>query len=113
MSDQQPSRTVVQCRVCNSGALRVYLKLGSTPLANAYLKKADLTDAEFKEELALQLCRECGLSQLTKVVAPERMYKNYLNVSSTPRTFRDHCAELAKTAVAAASLGAGSLVLDI
>src|SRR5882672_9703099 len=91
------SKTLVRCRVCGSKDLRVYLDLGSTPLANSYLQEKDLRDPEFKEKLAIQLCRPCGLSQLTKVVSPERMYKNYLYVSSTPKTFRDHCAELAKT----------------
>ncbi len=107
------SKSRSTCRICDSDDLRVYLNLGSTPLANSYLKKEELANPEFTEELALQLCLGCGLSQLTKVVSPERMYKNYLYVSSTPKTFRDHCAELAKTAVAAASVKAGSLVLDI
>jgi SAM-dependent methyltransferase len=80
--------------------MKVYLSLGHTPLANAYLQESDLYGHEFKEELALQLCQSCGLSQLTKVVSPERMYKNYLYVSSTTQTFRQHFAEYAKKAKA-------------
>jgi len=107
------SKNQTSCRVCGSKSLKTYLELGKTPLANSYLTEAQLSDSEFKETLSLQLCRTCGLSQLTKVVAPERMYKNYLYVSSTPATFRDHCAELAKTAISVAALEPGSLVLDI
>ena len=84
-----------KCRVCHFSPLRRYLDLGVTPLANAYLKSEELVRPEFKEELALLLCENCGLSQLSRVVAPDRMFRNYLYVSSTPKTFRDHCAELA------------------
>ena len=99
-----------RCRVCGSKKMRVYLDLGKTPLANSYLKKEQLGDPEFKEELAIQLCEVCSLSQLTKVVHPDLMFKNYLYVSSTPKTFRDHCDELSKTISAIASLKEGDLV---
>jgi hypothetical protein len=102
-----------RCRICGTGDLRVYLDLGSTPLANSYLQESQLQKPEFKEELAIQLCKRCGLSQLTEVVPPDKMYKNYLYVSSTPKTFRDHCAELAETAISTGSLAPGSLVVDI
>jgi dTDP-4-dehydrorhamnose reductase len=105
------SRTT--CRVCGSSNLYRYLHLGSTPLANSYLRKDELSSPEFREELALQVCLECGLSQLTKVVHPDRMFKNYLYVSSTPKTFRDHCVEMAATMSKAAGLSVGDLVMDI
>lgn len=101
------------CRICRSSRLRVYLDLGRTPLANAYLKEEDRSGPEFAEELALQLCEDCGLSQLTKVVHPDLMFKNYLYVSSTTETFRSHCMELATTAVARANCRPSDLVLDI
>jgi hypothetical protein len=89
------------------------LDLGSTPLANSYLRKEDLEKHEFGEELALQVCITCGLSQLTKVVHPDLMFKNYLYVSSTTQTFRDHCVEMALTTSRVANLAAGDLVMDI
>lgn len=101
------------CRICHSGRLRRYLDLGSTPLANSYLREEDLTTEEFREELALQVCLDCGLSQLTTVVNPELMFKQYLYVSSTTETFRNHCAELANTSVMVAGCRSGDLVLDI
>ncbi len=112
-SSLRPSRHVASCRICRSGELYKYLDLGLTPLANAYLNVEDLTRPEFKEELVLQVCLNCGLSQLTKVVHPERMFKNYLYVSSTTQTFRDHCAELAQATTSLVSAKTGDLVLDI
>lgn len=107
------SKHQAECRICRSTKLYKYLDLGSTPLANSYLKENDLTSPEFREELVLQLCLDCGLSQLTKVVHPDLMFKNYLYVSSTTQTFRDHCEELARTAIKIASAKPEELVLDI
>jgi dTDP-4-dehydrorhamnose reductase len=107
------SKTQLSCRVCNSKSLYRYLDLGATPLANSYLKPAELAAPEFSEELALQVCLDCGLSQLTKVVHPDLMFKNYLYVSSTTKTFRDHCAEMAATTSAIVGLNSGDLVMDI
>ncbi len=107
------SKSQTQCRICGSAPLYTYLNLGSTPLANSYLKKEELSLAEFREELAIQVCSTCGLSQLTKVVHPELMFKNYLYVSSTTETFRNHCKEMAATLRNRAQCKAGDIVLDV
>jgi dTDP-4-dehydrorhamnose reductase/SAM-dependent methyltransferase len=107
------SKTQSHCRICGSGSLVRYLDLGSTPLANSYVTRADLASPEFKEELALQVCPVCGLSQLTRVVHPDLMFKNYLYVSSTTETFRKHCEELAFTSSGVAGAKPGDLVMDI
>jgi dTDP-4-dehydrorhamnose reductase/SAM-dependent methyltransferase len=101
------------CRICGSSSLYRYLDLGVTPLANSYVPASELPNAEFKEELAIQLCRSCGLSQLTRVVHPDLMFKTYLYVSSTTDTFRTHCEEMAATTEAIVGLEQGDLVLDI
>ena len=87
--------------------------MGRTPLANSYLDERSSKETEFTEELCLQLCTDCGLSQLTKVVPPDRMFRHYLYVSSTTATIRDHFAEFARTAASAAKAGKGDLALDI
>jgi dTDP-4-dehydrorhamnose reductase len=107
------SKSQSTCRICGSTTLYKYLNLGSTPLANSYVKKEDFDKPEFSEELALQVCTGCGLSQLTKVVHPDLMFKNYLYVSSTTQTFRDHCIEMAQTTSRIAGLKTGDLVMDI
>lgn len=107
------SRAVKECRICGSERLRRYLDLGSTPLANSYLAATDIADSEFMEELTIQLCLDCGLSQLTKVVSPDRMFRNYLYVSSTTATIREHFDELAKTAARMVQAKPEDRALDI
>lgn len=110
---ESSSRTVEACRSCGSKELTEYLNMGRTPLANSYLSEGRLGLPEFSEELALCLCRVCGLSQLSKVVDPDRMFREYLFVSSTTETFRRHCGELAERAISAAGAVPSDLVLDI
>lgn len=113
MSPVPESKTVTRCRICASERLFRYLDMGKTPLANAYLAEADLKKPEFTEELCLQVCEDCGLSQLTKVVSPDLMFRHYLYASSTTQTMRDHFAELALTASRAAKAPAGALAIDV
>ena len=101
------------CRVCGSSDLLRYLDMGVTPLANAYLKAEQLGLAEPAAELALQICANCGLSQLTRVVERDLMFRDYLYVSSTTQTFREHCAELAATAMRVAGASKGDWALDV
>ena len=102
-----------RCRICGAGDLVRYLDLGTTPLANSYLRPDQLAEPEPAVELALQMCARCGLSQLTRVVDRDAMFRDYLYVSSTSATFREHCAELAASAMQAAAARPGDLVLDI
>lgn len=83
------------CRCCLNSDLLLYLNLGEQPLANSYHKEKKLPEAP----LEVMLCRNCFHSQLSVVVDPDSMFKNYLYVSGTTQTFRDHTKQLAKDAV--------------
>src|SRR3990167_481444 len=112
-SEEGAARVHDRCRVCGSRDLVPYLDMGVTPLANAYLRADQLATPELAAELALQVCGSCGLSQLTRVVDRDVMFRDYLYVSSTTAMFRAHCAELARTAARVAGASAGDLAIDI
>jgi len=84
----------ISCRVCD-GPLTEYLSLGEQPLANAFLKPSDLTAPEFRVPLTIALCQSCGLSQLTVVVNPERLYRNYPFCAGVSNGWQQHCEDLA------------------
>lgn len=73
----------------------MYLDLGDQPLANSYHKDEKL---DFFP-LQVMLCRNCFHNQLSIVVDPDIMFKNYLYVSGTTETFKKHCRDLAADAV--------------
>lgn len=84
-----------ECRCCKSTELKKYLNLGKQPLANSYHKGLKLSTAP----LEVMVCMKCFHNQLSVVVDPDSMFLNYLYVSGTTKTFKDHTKNLAKDAI--------------
>ncbi|MDO8564490.1 MAG: class I SAM-dependent methyltransferase [bacterium] len=101
------------CRVCSGTKLKKVLSFGPTPLANAFLKKEDLRNEERYFPLDVYLCKECGLLQLTDIVAPEVLFRDYVYVSSTSPVFVAHFEKFAEKVHKRFKLGRESLVMDI
>ncbi len=94
------------CRCCGEQCLEPYLDLGNQPLANSYHKGEE----QPYFPLLVNYCTSCWHSQLSCVIDPDLMFKNYLYVSGTTETFRNHCYKLAEDAVARSI---GLSVLDV
>lgn len=88
------------CRYCKTPLGDPFLDLGTMPLANSFLTQEEVNKEEFVCPLRLVWCPTCRLVQLSHVSPPERMFSNYLYVSSTTQTFRKHFADYAKDAKA-------------
>lgn len=86
---------ITQCRICNSPELQTILDLGIQPLANA-LREVDDKSKERKFPLVLIRCKRCTAIQLSVNVNPKLMFKDYLWVTGTTNTAREHCARIAK-----------------
>ena len=104
-------REHTRCRACGSDRLDVYLDLGAQPLANAFLRRDQLTEPEFTAPLQLARCLQCDLSQLTHVVDPDLLYRHYHYESGHAAGWHDHCAALAEETRAMA--GPRKLVYDL
>ena len=77
-----------KCRSCEGTNLKRVLSLGYQPLANNLLKTKDDKDKLYP--LEMNYCPTCHNCQLSIVVDPKEMFSNYLYLSSTSKTFRDH-----------------------
>ena len=77
---------VSKCRVCSCSDLFEVLDLNKQPLANDYHK------GEEKETFPLKInaCKECFHVQLSVVVDPDLMFKEYLYVSGTSKTLHEY-----------------------
>lgn len=75
-----------KCLLCN-GKTKNILSLGSTPLANEFVKEPTKQDLF---PLNLIQCLNCNHVQLDCLVDEERMYKNYFYVSSTSKVNQEH-----------------------
>lgn len=102
-------KKVTSCRCCASKELFMYLNLGKQPLANSYHKGGKLP----LYPLEVLVCQNCFHNQLSVVIEPQRMFKNYLYVSGTTTTFRNHCKTLAQDAVKRVEEKKEISVLDI
>ena len=100
------------CRICGGRDLDVILDLGSTPLANAFIAPERAADPEPHYPLAAALCLRCGQVQLTVVVDPGTMFRNYLYASSASAPSLPHFADYAHE-IADRFAPQGSLVVEI
>ena len=99
--------------MCERTDLVKVLDLGSTPPANAYLKKEDLKKSEPSFPLALYFCKTCSLAQLLDVVNPEILFKDYhfLTGASTPSV--EHFKKYADEVIRPLITSPDDLVVDI
>lgn len=105
--------TIGACRACGAVGLVPVLSLGRTPLANALPTRDDLARSEETFPLDLVLCEACSLVQITETVSPETLFRDYVYFSSFSDTMIEHARLLAGRLIAARSLGAASLVMEI
>lgn len=76
------------CLACGGSDLQPLLDLNDQPLANSYKTSQDASESYYP--LAVNLCKSCYHVQLTHLVPPELMFKNYLYVSGTTKTQLDY-----------------------
>ncbi len=101
------------CRSCGQTDLQLILSLGGTPLANALLTAAQLTQEEDTYPLDLVFCPACTLVQITKTVPPEKLFREYLYFSSFSDTVLENARALAERLIALRHLDKKSLVVEI
>lgn len=97
--------------MCQSKNLNQWLDLGLHPHSDHFHKEVE---AEMFYPLGVSVCEDCGLNQLTYIVAKEELYlKDYLYESSITKTADAHWTEFAETVAKKVSLPESSLVVDI
>lgn len=97
--------------MCQSKNLKQWLDLGLHPHSDHFHKEKE---AEMFYPLGVSICEDCGLNQLTYIVAKEELYlKDYLYESSITKTASDHWQELADTVCQKVELPDNSFIVDI
>lgn len=104
-------RRLDRCRVCASDGLELVLDLGSTPLANAFVRPERADEIEARYPLETLRCGRCGLLQLSVVVRPDILFRDYLYASSASAPLLEHFGALAAD-VADRVAGSGMLAVE-
>jgi len=100
-----------ECRSCSNIHMKKVVSLGKSPMANNLLDSKDESYETFP--LEMDWCPECYNAQLNYVVPANKMFDNYLYVSSTSVTFRKHFEDAAVKYIDKFNLNENSFVLDI
>lgn len=77
-----------ECLACGGNDLVLTIDLGEQPLANSF--KKEVNEPEEKYPLRVNYCRSCHHLQLTHVVNPSIIYKDYLYVSGTSDEYKKY-----------------------
>lgn len=103
----------LDCRVCGSDHLEMYLDLGMMPLANNLEDTSSTAKEANRYPLEVEFCEKCKLSQLTHVIDPEILFRYYTYRSSINGGYREHCKKMAISLSKDGILNGKSFVMDI
>lgn len=78
---------LVECLACGGTDLELTLNLNNQPLANSFQSEPGTNQSY---PLAVNRCTACCHLQLTHIVDPEIIYKDYAYVSGTSQTYLDY-----------------------
>jgi SAM-dependent methyltransferase len=101
------------CRICRSKNLIKVFSNEPSPIGEAFIKKKKIDATQKKYPIDVLLCRKCGLSQLSKIINPEILYKKYLYYSKTSNDLLSHFSNLSKTLFSRFEINKNDLIVDI
>jgi len=111
MRDELLENYKPECRSCGNSRLECVVSLGNSPLANNLLEDENQEDELYP--LQMNYCPECHNCQLSHSVPREKMFDQYLYVSSTTKVLRKHFSDLANLLIDKFNLNNNSFVVDI
>jgi len=103
-------KSLDRCLCCDSTDIKILLDLNNQPLANSY---HDNTKEMDEYPLGVNICNNCYHIQLTHVVNPDLLFKDYLYVSGTTKTLHDNMKWFVDYVLETTAWGKGNSVLDI
>ena len=112
MKERSPLATSA-CRLCGQPLSETFVDLGLSPLANAYVTPARLSQKESFYPLRVFVCGSCLLVQLDEFESPEHIFSDYLYFSSFSDLWLAHCRTYADRMVERFGLGAESQVVEV
>ena len=87
-------KKINKCRICKSKNIKEFFDLGDQPLANSLLKNPD--EKENFYPLSLSWCPDCNLVQLNHTADPKELFSNYVWVTGTSETAKEHAVNFYK-----------------
>lgn len=105
-------KRISSCRICGH-EIEDFLAFGNMPLANDLVADASAAAKQDRVPLTLAFCPHCNLVQLRETVDPERLFRDYVYLSSNSASFVAHAGALAGRLVLERALDPTSRVVEI
>ena len=105
---------MTKCSFCQNHLKHKVLDLGLSPLANGYINDKKRIKYEKSYPLQLYFCNKCKLVQTSKKLPSKIVFqKDYSYLSSTSKTWIDHCKKYFDKITKKLKLNKNSFVLEI
>jgi SAM-dependent methyltransferase len=104
---------IPSCRGCRATLRHTFVDLGMSPLANSYLKPAQLSQMEPFYPLHVWVCEECFLVQLDTLATPDEIFSDYAYFSSYSDSWLDHAKSYVNNITDRFALSQNSNVVEI
>jgi len=99
--------------MCGGRDLQLVLAMTPTPPGDHYVTADAVNDHQAAYPLDLVMCSDCGLAQLSDVVDPELLYRDYIYNTSISLGLAQHFDRYAESVVARVNAQPGSLMVDV
>ena len=106
-------KNITHCRICSSNKLLKVFSNKAMPIGEAFVKNKSSDITQKKHLINVLLCKKCGLSQLSQVINPKILYKNYLYHSKTSNDLLNHFYYFAEYLHSKFNIKKNELVIDI
>jgi hypothetical protein len=110
---KEMKNTGLSCRFCNHKLSHVFADLGSSPLANSYLKSEQLNAMEPFYPLCVYVCNKCFLVQLPEHQSGEAIFTDYAYFSSFSESWLRHAREYTRMMVERFKMNSEQFVVEI
>ena len=101
------------CRFCNNSLVHTFVDLGTSPLANSYLKADKLDQMEPFFPLRAYVCEACYLVQLPEAQNAEYIFSDYAYFSSYSESWLRHAKDYTDQMIERFKFDANSHVVEI
>ncbi len=101
------------CRFCASPLTQTFVDLGSTPLANSYLKGPEEIATEKSYPLHARVCGSCFLVQVEDAVPAEDIFSDYAYFSSYSDSWVAHASRYCDLMTDRLDLDSNALVMEV
>lgn len=99
--------------MCDSSKLTLVLPINASPIADAFVSAAQLTQMQPLVPLDLYQCQSCGHVQNLDIVNPELLFRDYIFTTSSSAGLVSHFRSYAADVVKEFAIAPGSLVAEI